>query len=85
MLKNALSDGPSVILRPLYNSNGAKVFIVKWSKIRLLVPEVLFMAYLKMAGIPALHATFKSSGETTCHTNQILRPKTIDTFATLLL
>ena len=33
ILKKALSDGPSANLRPLYNSNVAKVSIVKWSQI----------------------------------------------------
>ena len=33
ILKKALSDGLSANLRPLYNSNVAKVSIVKWSQI----------------------------------------------------
>ena len=33
ILKKALSDGPSENLRPLYNSNVAKVLMVKWSQI----------------------------------------------------
>ena len=33
ILKKALSDGLSANLRPLYNSNVAKVNIVKWSQI----------------------------------------------------
>ena len=36
ILKKALSDGPSANLRPLYNSNVAKVSIVKWSQILIL-------------------------------------------------
>ena len=36
ILKKALSDGPSENLRPLYNSNVAKVSIVKWSQILIL-------------------------------------------------
>ena len=32
MLRNALSDGPSAPLRPLYNSNMAEVSTVKWSQ-----------------------------------------------------
>ena len=35
ILKKALSDGPSANLRPLYNSNVAKVSIVKWSQISI--------------------------------------------------
>ena len=37
MLKKALSDGPNTILRPLYNSNVAKVNIVKWSQNNIFV------------------------------------------------
>ena len=33
ILKLALYDGPSENLRPLYNSNVAKVYIVKWLQI----------------------------------------------------
>ena len=32
MLRKALSEGPRAFLRPLYNSNVAKVSIVKWSQ-----------------------------------------------------
>ena len=30
--QKALSDGPSVNLRPLFNSNMAKVSVIKWSQ-----------------------------------------------------
>ena len=33
ILRKVLSNGPSANLRPLYNSNVAKVSIVKWSQI----------------------------------------------------
>ena len=33
ILEKALADGPSENLKPLYNSNVAKVLIVKWSQI----------------------------------------------------
>ena len=30
--QNAFSDGPSVNLRPLFNSNMTKVYVIKWSQ-----------------------------------------------------
>ena len=30
--QKALSDGPSVNLRPLFNSNMTKVYVIKWSQ-----------------------------------------------------
>ena len=30
--KKALSNGPTVNLRPLFNSNMTKVFVIKWSQ-----------------------------------------------------
>ena len=32
ILEKALSDGLSAILRPLFNSNVAKVSVIKWSQ-----------------------------------------------------
>ena len=32
ILERALSDGPSVNLKPLFNSNMTKVSVIKWSK-----------------------------------------------------
>ena len=42
-IKKTLSDGHSSNLISLYNSNGAKVSIVKWSQIWISLPEVLFL------------------------------------------
>ena len=76
--KKTLSDSPREILRPLYNSNMAKVPIVKWSQNCIFVdrnsisgsPQVLKNAY--KTGI------FKKFGnarnDTSVHKIQILRP-----------
>ena len=53
ILKKALSDGPSANLRPLYNSNVAKVSIVKWSQI--LISTVRSSIF----GIPKIFKNFR--------------------------
>ena len=76
--KNTLSDSPRAILSSLYNSNMAKVPIVKWCQNHFFVdrsaisgsPQVFKNAY--KTGI------FKKFGyarnDTSVHKNQILRP-----------
>ena len=54
--KNIL-DGPSPILRSLYNSYIAKLSIL--NGLRILI-EVPFLAYPKISELPALLAFFKS-------------------------
>ena len=57
--QKTLSDGPSANLRPLHNSNLAKVMIVKWSQIRLPLTEVPFLAYPKLSVILSFNAFSK--------------------------
>ena len=45
MLKKKLSDGILAVLRPLYNSNMAKVSIVKWSHNLIFVDGNPFFDY----------------------------------------
>ena len=52
--KNALSDGFLVNPRPLYNSNMAKVSIVKWSQ------KWIFVYGSAISGIPKYFAVFNA-------------------------
>ena len=76
--KNTLSDSPRAILSSLYNSNMAKVPIVKWCQ------NHFFVDRSAISGSPQVfknaHKTgiFKKLGyarnDTSVHKNQILRP-----------
>ena len=46
--KKAFSDGPNAIPRPLFDSNVAKVPIVKWSQ------KLIFVAGSVISGIPKI-------------------------------
>ena len=46
IFKKTLQDGPSANLRPLYNCNGEKIPIVKWS------PILISTTQSSVAGIP---------------------------------
>ena len=75
ILQKALSDGILANLRPLYNSNVAKVYIVKWSQIQICVAGSVISGISTFLGFQYY---FKIIGQAkkgvSVHNNPILRP-----------